>query len=297
MLKRSRLAIAVSLSAAVLCGCGGAAEPAVTADSARPSPTAAKDRKHQFEAAKADCMKQKGFTYVPYVQPEDKSEEVRKRDSGDYQAMRKYRARYGFGVFAAMVYPKELEGAGSDLPVADPNIKIQGQLSAAQLGAYGKGKDACLVTVGKEVLGLTVKSYADYYKQLAKAHRTAKESALNGDPELVELATSMAACLKGKGYAVSDTKPRAMSNSGEDVFTSEMDKIGRKQKPGLSVSSAKDTSGEIWVPTLTPAQAKPYLNREIKAALDDLECGKDFYAAYAPKDMAIQRKINDQFAW
>ncbi|MEV1167222.1 hypothetical protein [Nonomuraea sp. NPDC049784] len=78
------------LALAVLCGCGGAAETA-----AAPSPSAAaKDKKHQFEAAKADCMKQKGFKYIPYVYPQPQgTEEGRRRAAGDYQAMRKYREK------------------------------------------------------------------------------------------------------------------------------------------------------------------------------------------------------------
>ncbi|MEU1728538.1 hypothetical protein [Nonomuraea sp. NPDC005692] len=46
---------------------------------------------------------------------------------------------------------------------------------------------------------------------------------------------------------------------------------------------------------LTPAQAQPYLAKEIKAALDDLECGKDFYRAYTPKVEAITQRIAEEF--
>ncbi|MER6575525.1 hypothetical protein [Nonomuraea sp. NPDC001023] len=294
MLKRSRLAIAMSLSAAVLCGCGGAAEPTGGAETAQPSrAAAAKDKKHQFEAAKADCMKQKGFKYVPYVKPEDKSEDTRKRNSGDYQAMRKYRAKYGFGRFAIHVYPTEGPDAQAEM---DPNVKIQEDLSPAQNDAYNKAINVCMVTAGKQALGLTLKSRMDYYNQLGLARKRAKAAELDGDPRLVELTGPMATCLKGKGYSVTDTKPTAMNLRGDEEFGRQQDKLGRAQQKNLP-DDEKRTSGSFIMPELTPEAAKPYLAKEIKAALDDLECGKDFYATYVPKEAALEQKINDQFAF
>ncbi|MEV1000187.1 hypothetical protein [Nonomuraea sp. NPDC050202] len=297
MSKRSHLALALACSAAFLCGCGGAAESA-----APPSPAAsaaAKDKRHQFEAAKADCMKQKGFKYVPYVRPtEAATEDERKRDSGDYQAMLKYREKYGFGVFAVHVYPKEIEGPGSEIPIADPNAEVQGSLSGAQLDAYNKAKNACMAIVGKQVLGLDLKSNIDYFNHMALAHRRAKAAELDGDAGLVELAGTMGTCLKGKGYRVSDTKPTAIARRGKNEFMERQSAIGREQRPEV-VAGEKMTkqTRQLVMPTLTPQQARPYLDKEIKAALDDLECGRDFYAAYAPKETALQQRVNDQFAF
>ncbi|MFF0772056.1 hypothetical protein ACFYUK_24440 [Nonomuraea wenchangensis] len=299
MLKRSRLALAMSIAAAALCGCGGAAESPAAAPAAQS--TAVQDKKRQFEAAKADCMKQKGFTYVPYVKPEkQESDQERKLGSGDYEAMRTYREKYGFGVFALHVYPKELnapEHMGGE-PVPDPNIKIAGSLSPSQAEAYQEARDACVAVAGKQALGLTLKSSIDYYGQIAKAHKRAKAAELDGDQELVSLAGSMATCLKGKGYTVSDTKPTAMAGRGELTFLDQQSKLGRKQQgdqPGPP-KMTKDTK-QFQMPTLTPQEAKPYLTKEIKAALDDLECGKDFYAAYLPKESVLQRQVNDRFAF
>ncbi|AQZ68151.1 unnamed protein product [[Actinomadura] parvosata subsp. kistnae] len=297
MPKRSHLALALACSAAVLCGCGGAAETA-----AQPSPAASaavKDKRNQFEAAKADCMKQKGFKYVPYVRPtEPASEDERLRDSGDYQAMLKYRQKYGFGVFAVHVYPKEIQGPGSEMADPDPNADIQGSLSTAQLDAYNEAKNACMVVVGKQVLGLDLKSNMDYFNHMALAHRRAKTAELDGDPDLVELAATMSTCLKGKGYRVSDTKPTAVARRGENEFMERQSAIGREQDPKMAggPKMTKNTK-QLVMPTLTPQQARPYLDKEIKAALDDLECGKDFYAAYAPKAAEVQRRVNDEFAF
>ncbi|MEQ4715667.1 hypothetical protein [Nonomuraea sp. B19D2] len=288
------------LALAVLCGCGGAAE---TAAPPSPSTAAAKDKKHQLEAAKADCMKQKGFKYVAWVQPEKpQSEEDRRRDAGDYQAMRKYREKYGFGVFAEHVYPKEMDTPDAQMEsgVVDPNMKIQGSLSAAQSQAYHKAKDACMITVAKQVLGVTVKSNIDYFNQIALTRKRATAGTLDSDPKLVELANAMATCLKGKAYTISDTAPTAMAKRGERTFLDQQDEVGRKQDetvPDVAPPSKEGQGKQIHMPTLTAEQAKPYLAKEIKAALDDLECGKDFYPAYTPRKSAIDVQIKAQFAY
>ncbi|MEV6032569.1 hypothetical protein AB0L65_15530 [Nonomuraea sp. NPDC052116] len=289
------------LALAVLCGCGGAAETA-----APPSPSAAaaaKDKKHQLEAAKADCMKQKGFKYVAWVKPEQpQSDEDRRRDAGDYQAMRKYREKYGFEVFAEFVYPKEMNApaAQRESPNQDPNMKVQEALSEAQLSAYHKAKDACMVTAGKQVLGVTLKSNLDYYNQIALTRKRATAATLDSDPKLVELAGAMATCLKGKGYAVTDTGPTAMAKRGQDAFYKEQDKVGREQDdtvPDVAPPAKKGENQPINVPSLTAEQAKPYLAKEIKAALDDLECGKDFYPVFTPRKSAIDAQVRAQFAY
>ncbi|MGV9379245.1 hypothetical protein ACWDRB_25735 [Nonomuraea sp. NPDC003707] len=290
------------LALAVLCGCGGAAETAA----APPSPSAAaaaKDKKHQLEAAKADCMKQKGFKYVAWVKPEQpQSDEDRRRDAGDYQAMKKYREKYGFGVFAEFVYPKEMNApaAQRESPNQDPNMKIQEALSEAQLGAYHKAKDACMVTAGKQVLGVTLKSNLDYYNQIALTRKRATAATLDSDPKLVELAGAMATCLKGKGYAVTDTGPTALAKRGQDAFYKEQDKVGREQDdtvPDVAPPAKKGDNQPINMPSLTAEQARPYLAKEIKAALDDLECGKDFYPVFTPRKSAIDTQVRAQFAY
>lgn len=280
MLTRFRLTLAASLAATVLCGCGTAVGSA-----ASPSPSPVGDKKHQFQAVKADCMKQKGFKYVPYVMPEEEqTEEERRRASGDYQAMRKYREKYGFGVFAMLVYPEEMTRmAGAPGPgEVNPNMNIQRELSKAQQEAYTKAEDSCTVTAAKQVLGLTVKSRTDYLAEWAAAYKRAIRE-MDGDPKLVEPAAAMATCLKGKGYTVDQTKPSDMAEHGSKVFLNQFGKLNRELREDM--------------PTIPPQQARPHLNGEIKAALDDLECGKDFYPVYEPRKSAIKQRIDDQFAF
>ncbi|MBF8188652.1 hypothetical protein ITP53_23565 [Nonomuraea sp. K274] len=273
MFKSSRLTLAMPLAAAVLCGCGGTAESAATS----PSPSPAAGKKQRFEAIKADCMKQQGFKYVAYVPPkQEKTEEERKRAAGDYQAMLKYRQKYGFGAWAFEVYPEEMmRQSGADAAAADPNMKIVSKLSTAQAQAYMKAKDTCAIRAGKQALGLTLKSASDHLIQMLTAREQAIGRELDGDPGLVELAAAMAGCMKSKGHTFDDTKPTAMADRGR-IFATEQTRLREH------VSSV---------------QARQHLNKEIKAALDDLECGKSFYPAYEPRQTAIGRRIDDQFAW
>ncbi|MEV0379293.1 hypothetical protein [Nonomuraea sp. NPDC050643] len=292
---RPLLALA-ALTAALtvaLTACGQATE------SAQPSPSApAADARHRLETAKADCMKRQGFKYIPYVAPEKPpTEEQRRRNSGDYPAMKKYRQKYGFGVFAAHVYPKEMNQPGTE-PADNPNKKVQGQLSGAQLGSYKKAGDVCMIAAAKQVLGLELKSYDDYYEQMNAAVQRAVNEQLDSDPKLVELAGAMATCLKGKGHTVGDTTPSAMSGRGQKAFLAQEDKLGRAQDPDVPDVAPSVKDGKIamfYPPTLTPEEARPYLDKEIKAALDDLECGKDFYPAYEPRSFAIDRQVFDRF--
>ncbi|MBT2231539.1 hypothetical protein [Nonomuraea sp. NEAU-A123] len=278
---------------ALIGGCGGAA------GSAAPSPdaSAAKDKKYQVEAAKADCMKKKGFKYVAFVQEWKKLPKDEKRAVGDYQAMREYREKRGFGVFDQYVYPDESNAQDAG-PESNPNGKIQSSLNRAQLGAYDKALDSCAAAAIKQVLGLTVKSDMDYLEQAGKAADRAIERTLNSDPTLVRLASAMATCLKGKGYSPGEATPKAMVQNGLQTFQDLWDRLGREQRDDVPDAAPPRKDGEPWTyyrPTLTPEQAKPYLQREIKAALDDLECGRDFYPAYLPKDKAVQEQVGEQY--
>ncbi|MEV4580824.1 hypothetical protein AB0K16_47100 [Nonomuraea jabiensis] len=158
--------------------------------------------------------------------------------------------------------------------------------------------DACQVSAANKVLGLKLKSTDDFNRARFRASVRARKTTLNTDPELVELATAMAACLKGKGYAVGDTAPVAMSDQGQRTWQLKQDKLGREQMddvPDVAPPAEDDKVPMYYVPTLTPEEARPYLAKEIRQALDDLECGKDFYRAYLPKELSVQRQVSAQF--
>ncbi|MFD1545011.1 hypothetical protein [Nonomuraea guangzhouensis] len=297
--------IALTLAAtAVLSACGGEAEPAGTASSpASKSAATAQEKRRQFESVKADCMKQKGFKYIAYVPQEDPlTDDELKRRAGDYEALKAQRAKYGFGVFATYVYPKGPDSPDimPDLSGADPNGKIWTKLSPAQHKSYWKAVSACVVLAAEQVLGKKVSSDTDLFDQSADASDRAAEREIDGDAELVKLASSMATCLTGKGYKISGTTPSQLSSRGRDAFSDQEDEIGRKQRedvPDVPSPPKKGETKRTFGATLTPAQAKPYLAKEIKAALDDLECGKDFYRVYTPKVEAIAQKVAEEYAY
>ena len=140
---------AAILALAVLSGCGGdpaSGTPTVGQASATADP---QNGSRQIESIRADCMKQKGFTYIADVpSPRKISEEERKRDTGDYAATKKWREKNGYGIFAFYVYPQEYEnpmvepegGAPKDI---NPNIKIRSSLSETQRGAYDDVDRTC----------------------------------------------------------------------------------------------------------------------------------------------------------
>ncbi|MEV4574095.1 hypothetical protein AB0K16_12645 [Nonomuraea jabiensis] len=298
---------ALALAAmAVLSGCGGTAEPAGKGASPPSNPAAkpavtVQEKRRQFESVKADCMKQKGFRYVAFVPPEHPlTDDERKRRAGDYEALKAQRAKYGFGVFSLYVHPKGPDAPDNmpDLSEADPNGKIWTKLSSAQRKSYWKAVSACVVVAAKQVLGKKVQSDTDLFEQLAAAGERASEREIDGDAELVELASSMATCLTGKGYKVSGTRPTELAQRGWREFLDREDEIGRRQREDVPDVPSPTKEGEIkrtFGATLTPTEAKPYLDKEIKAALDDLECGKDFYRVYTPKAEAIDQKVAEEW--
>ncbi|GAA4929734.1 hypothetical protein HD597_004285 [Nonomuraea thailandensis] len=297
----SKTALALA-AAAVLSGCGSDPGPAGKAASPPTEPAAtAQEKRHRFESVKADCMKQKGFRYIAHVPREELvTDEERRRRAGDYEALKAQRAKYGFGVFAVYVHPKGPDSPDSmpDLSGADPNGDVWTKLSPAQRKSYWKAVNACVAVAAKQVLGKDVKSDTDLFDQLAAASDRAVRREIDGDAELVELASSMATCLTGKGYEVSATMPSELSQRGRIAFLDQEDEIGRRQREDVADVPPPVKKGEVertFGATLTPAEARPHLAREIQAALDDLECGRDFYRVYTPKSEAIAQRIAAEY--
>ncbi|MFE3448447.1 hypothetical protein ACFXJ8_05880 [Nonomuraea sp. NPDC059194] len=284
-MRRAAALFALALAA----GCGGT--PAETAT--EPS-TQAQGVEHRKEAELATCMKGKGFKYVAFVAKGRKLSEQRKAaNSGDHAAMQAERGKYGFGHFSLYVYPKDFDSPmyKPDNPEIDPNWAIQTSLSEQQYKAYNTALDACYASAIKKITGKTVKSSMDYYEQADKTKTQVKARELDGDPALTEKAATMADCLKGKGYRVPKANPTALATRGWEETRAQVEHLGKTD----DVDDSKLPEGQFYEPTLTPAQARPYLTKEIKAALDDLECGKDFYAAYLPKEQEIDGKVNDEY--
>ncbi|MER6947495.1 hypothetical protein ABT294_26035 [Nonomuraea sp. NPDC000554] len=243
------------LGLAVLTGCGGAPTPAADGGGAT------MDKLRERETVIATCMKQKGFSYTPSVSRPKQSD----ADPADYAAMKAARSKEGFGVFSAVVYPKPPE-----TQAPDPNRATIDGLSGAKRDAYLKTMNECRVNALRQVDGLKVTSVADYQDQMSTEIENI-DKVLDGDPKLLELAAPFAECLKSKGERVTSAKPLALSVRGWEVWNEQADQLGKAGK-------------------VTAEAARPYLAKEIKSALVDLDCGKDFYAAFVP----LQRRLTNE---
>lgn len=261
---------------------------------APPAPTqaaeTAKAKKQRLESVKTDCMKTRGFKYVPFVMPERRqTEEQKKRRAGDYEAMRKDRARLGFYVYYTYIFKKDAEG--NDLVFDDPNNKITSKLSKTQTEAWEKATDECYAEAAKVVYNKVVKSESDFWLQHQKLSEQVTARELNGDPQLVELGLTFGDCLKRLGYKVASVRPTDLNERGGKAIQEEASALAEEQ-----FGKKRDMpEGSFMMPRLTAAEAKPYLQREIKAALDDLDCGKEFYAAYMPLQAKVRERVNAEF--
>ncbi|MFF7390881.1 hypothetical protein ACFZAE_20885 [Streptomyces scabiei] len=238
------------------------------------------DTKNHYltENAIAACMKKRGFTYTP--DPGSTQNEASSSiDGADYALAKKYRQKYGFGIYSSAVYPDDPAAPGP-AENSDPNASYRDSLPAAQQGAYdealgapgaaqdngryeGPAKGSCSAEAHLKVYG-PAKSAAEQERENAKRAERDRQAgqALNGDQQLVSLAQEYASCLRKVGITVGTTQPTS---------------IGDAVKFQVSAQIPPDAQ------PLGKDEAMPKLTREIDLALKDLECGKDFRAAYWPK--------------
>ncbi|GAA4223193.1 hypothetical protein GCM10023075_15830 [Streptosporangium album] len=280
---------AAALAVAVLTGCGADPAPAAAPAATDKAPASAdpQGKRRQMEAMRADCMKGKGFKYEPYVPPPAKvSEESRREWTGDYATMREQRERRGFRIYFPFVHPEDPEdGIGTVDP--NPNDALAGSLSRTQYRAWDAADGACYAEAFTELTGKTVTSKDDVFTQAENMYLRTTSRELDGDPRMIELATAFGTCLKGKGYPVPSLKPTALNFSSRERL--------EKQRGDVIAGRVKQDPEDTGFRRLTPQEAKPYLVKEIKVSLDDLECGKDFYAAFLPRYEALRQKAYREF--
>ncbi|WP_343948808.1 hypothetical protein [Nonomuraea longicatena] len=302
MLIRAMSSVACALFVLAACGTSttGGAAPSTppSASATTENKTSAENKAAAVQAAKADCMKGKGFKYIPYVPPEKKKTAMEvKLESGDYAAMKAHREKYGFGIFSEYIYPGEI---GLSVATAEreknPNSKITDSLSSAQHDQYNKADLACTAKAVKQVLDKDIDRPMDYYNQRASLRDTLVGQEINSDPELLRLANSMADCLKAKGYPVTNTKPSEVKDVGELQVTKELARLGRAQGEKDAKTFAKrEGLAPFPMPRLTADQARPHLAQEVKHAMANLDCGKDFYAAYTPKMTDLTVRLDAEY--
>lgn len=267
------------LSLAVLTACStgfaAAAEPS-------PKPSGQQSKAVQVEYYVRDCMKQKGFKFIPSIPPPYPSKWLRER-SGDLATMKRVREKYGFGIFSDYVYgdQQDKESGLLDWQSAannGPQNAIENALSKTQLKSYEAAKNVCWAQAAKKILNKNVKSLIELREQRFEAILTSLEPL---DIEFAKSARAFTNCLKKKGYQVGPHTPQELQDGFlyMDVIK-EMHRVTNNEQKPLSAD-----------------QARPYLKREIKAALDDLECGKDVYPAYRPKMTEIERRLAEEYGF
>ncbi|WP_327093056.1 hypothetical protein OIE66_21145 [Nonomuraea sp. NBC_01738] len=272
----------------VLAGCSQG-EPAAPQAQQSTSAAVAKSKISEFQNAIATCMKRSGFRYVPDLRGAEPDDEA--AGPTTYADLRAHRAKYGFEVFAMFVYKGDpLVDPYADPSEGDPNRKIIFSLSAGQSGSYTKARDKCYVSQAKAVLGKKVRGENDLRSAYLKALEAAKKSELDGDPRLLDLAGPYRDCLSGRGYRIVASRPTEVGEAMLKLVETKAAALYAQQE---GIPAEKELTAN---PQLTPGQARPHLDDEIKMASVDLECGKDFLPVYLPKLDAITSRVRDEWA-
>ncbi|MBB5080817.1 hypothetical protein [Nonomuraea endophytica] len=258
---------------------GSSALPSAPSATQRP-PLSPKERR---ESLMADCMKRHGFRYVQDVQPQvPLTKAQRGMVEGDYSAMLADRLKYGFRIFARYVFPNETGPNDVAGFREHPNNATINALSRTQAEAYFKAQAPCYAWAAQTALGRKVTSVEDLDRQVTEALHTAHRQAHDADPLLVAKARDFAACMAAKGRPVADPRPSQIAGETRKPLFDQLWELGRRQWPRMK--------GDV-LPELTRFEAAPYFREERQAALDDLECGKDFYRLFFPRSTAVGMRV------
>jgi len=221
----------------------------------------------------ADCMKKKGFQYTPHPLRFGAESQVDRYAGGlsvlePADQVRAFRSKYGFGGYSKQVYPNDaaLRPAAS-ASGKNPNNAIRAALGPAQQKAYdrafagnsGEAETGQGAPNGDDV-GCAGEASAKYFGTQTDESRAASRRAyaqFENDPAVIEAAQKYAGCLKDRGYTVASTRPGKIEYELRSQFAGN----GGAAK---AAGSADDPAGQ--------GQAKEGLRKEIKAALDDLDC-------------------------
>jgi hypothetical protein len=274
----------------LLAGCGGGTQvagsaPAGTSAAASPTPpttsadTGSFDQQSvKYENLMADCMKAAGFDYKPHpleIAPATSAVVGKNAALVPYDQLKTYRTKYGFGAFYAQdVYPNDPNVAPKEAPIRpDPNQQIRDALGSAQKHAYNLAYDGgwlekitagapktstpqggCTAKIAKEVYGEGVQTQE---QQGRDQQFKAAEQQFETNSAVLSAAQAYGDCLRGHGYQVTSTKPGVIENTmGQAVQQEHTDHPNPDPRAGLT--------------------------KEIKTALDDLDCGKAYEAAAKP---------------
>ncbi|MFI9557116.1 hypothetical protein [Nonomuraea endophytica] len=243
--------------------------------------------KHLRESLMDDCMKRHRFRYVQDLEPRAPMTGVMRRlNEGDYATMLADRQKNGFRVFARFVFADYTGPGGVPAEGEHPNNATVMALSRAQAQAYFTAQSSCWAWSMETALGRKVTGFEDLDRQMEAATDAAMRREFDTDPRLTAGARAYASCLKAKGRPVADSRPSQITAQIRKPFLDQLWELGRRQWPRLK--------GNV-MPDLTRFEAVPYFREERQAALDDLECGKDFYPLYQPRASAVQARVNREW--
>ncbi|BAL93167.1 hypothetical protein AMIS_79470 [Actinoplanes missouriensis 431] len=271
-MRRSLISLAATFAGlTLLTGCGstdastdapaGAAAAGASAGTTLSDVSDETTKRQNAEKLIADCMKEKGFQYEvpPPLQMGSRSADFTGPSSllKTDDELRQYRQKYGFGIYSAKLFPDDPMVKLPEMrPGNNPNNKIREALDPARQKAW----DAALGSDAKEGRTEPGCSDAAYEKIFGSAdpdqqaeNKRAYEK-FRTDPAVVKAAQQYGDCLRGKGYKVASTEPGLIDNGVYDLI------------------NAPVMNGE----TVSAAEAKTGLTKEIEASLADLECRGDY---------------------
>lgn len=293
-----------ALGFTLLTACGG--QDAGPAAGGAPSPAADPQAQQQeMENLIADCMKKKGFQYVAHVAATGEGQLGVGRFTGPSSILespnevRAFREKYGFGVFAAMVYPNDPAVVIVKSNAVNPNTAIREALDPARRQAYDlalngdqegvKGERGLEKVTGEPGCGgeASIKVYGEGRTEAATEDVERDYAAFQTDPEVVAAAQKYADCLRGQGYKVTTTRPgeieETLNNAAMDGgLPAQAGPNGVKVPVGGAFTAAAAGEAE-----LDPEVARAGLQAEIKAALADLDCRTDYALVVRTKHAGV----------
>lgn len=278
---------AAATPAGAISGAQSSGAPAGQADAGGSKLKQSIEMRRKEEDMIAACMKTSGFSYQPYV-PGDVLHPLPEGPT-DYDGLKTYRGKYGFGhLFGAIVY-KDDPNVVDMFHDVNPNEAAKDKLDAGQKKAYEVAmygrevsgtKRADSLAPSEGCVGAAVKAVDPAArKEREERSKAILENRIDdycppscqswkaGEAQLKALEAAYANCLKGKGYT-------AVPNNGVADGVSVYDIAGKTvQKRFDEVNKTK----AMGTPNIDPDVARAELTKEIKVALEDLECGKDYH--------------------
>jgi hypothetical protein len=302
-----RLAVAIasaSLVVPMVAGCGpegtkpngspkaGGASTGAAGSAGESKKQQSIDMRRREENMIAACMKKSGFTYVPYV-PQSMLNPPAPEPT-DYASLKAFRGKYGFGdLYAPLVYPGDPNIAPPP-EEPDPNDAIFDGLDPVQQKAYLKAlnddyqdKSGPLKLIGG-CIAEAVKAVDQRAWKGAKYrfdHLGGHDPDVNS-PEFKEKCEATPAC---KNYDADEARLKPLRDAygsclkrqgyPDDGNVYELDQTARRTL--IARYDKLDKDPDLFRTKIDPVTARVELRKEIKVALEDLECGKDYIATNA----------------